>query len=120
MTHNYDFSSGHLVVMRALGNHLANSVWEANTRGKMKPCPSSPREDKERWIRAKYEGKEFMHASGSSTPLLVDAVCRQDMRAVIQILANATPEIVNGTVAPRDMRTPLHLACAMGHLALGK
>jgi hypothetical protein len=60
-----------------------------------------------------------MHATGSSTPLLVDAVCRQDMRAVIQILANSTPEIVNGTVAPRDMRTPLHLACAMGHLALG-
>jgi len=106
--------------MRGLGNHIANSVWEANTRGRQKPGPTSSREEKERWIRAKYEGKEFMHAAGSSTPLLVDAVCRQDMRAVILILANATPEIVNGTVAPRDMRTPLHLACAMGHLALGK
>ncbi|XP_059489872.1 centaurin-gamma-1A isoform X2 [Neocloeon triangulifer] len=113
-----EWPPGHLSVMRALGNHLVNSVWEANTRGRQKPGPSSSREEKERWIRAKYEGKEFMHPTIASTPLLVDALCRQDMRAVILILANSTPEIVNGTVAPRDMRTPLHLACAMGHLAL--
>jgi Arf-GAP with GTPase, ANK repeat and PH domain-containing protein 1/3/4/5/6/9/11 len=106
--------------MMALGNYIANSVWEANTRGRQKPGPMSSREEKERWIRDKYENKEFLNAACSSTPLLVDAVCRQDMRAVVLILANATPEIVNGTVAPRDMRTPLHLACAMGHLALGK
>jgi Arf-GAP/GTPase/ANK repeat/PH domain-containing protein 1/3 len=85
----------------------------------LKPSPSSPREEKERWIRAKYETKEFINQTTTSTPLLVDAVCRCDMRAVILALAHATLDIVNGTVSPRDLRTPLHLACAMGHLPLG-
>lgn len=48
--------------MLAIGNSLANSVWEAmSSRGPItKPTPTSSREDKERWIRLKYEAKEFM------------------------------------------------------------
>ena len=47
-------------VMLAIGNSLANSIWEARTQPKAKPTPSSPREEKERWIRAKYLNKQFL------------------------------------------------------------
>lgn len=56
-------------VMMALGNEVGNSVWEANLRGQTKPNPRSSREDKERWIRAKYEAKEFVATPQSGIPL---------------------------------------------------
>ena len=67
----YDFScrSGPVSVMMALGNEVGNHVWEANLRGQSKPNPRSSREDKERWIRAKYEGKEFVALPQSNIPL---------------------------------------------------
>lgn len=55
--------------MMALGNEVGNSIWEANLRGQTKPNPRSSREDKERWIRAKYEAKEFLAAPQSGIPL---------------------------------------------------
>lgn len=55
--------------MMALGNEVGNHVWEANLRGQTKPNPRSSREDKERWIRAKYEGKEFLAHPQSNVPL---------------------------------------------------
>lgn len=55
--------------MMALGNEVGNSVWEANLRGQTKPNPRSSREDKERWIRAKYEAKEFLAPIQSGIPL---------------------------------------------------
>lgn len=56
------FRPGHISVMLAIGNSLANSVWEAmSSRGTItKPAPTSPREEKEKWIRMKYEG-EFVN-----------------------------------------------------------
>lgn len=61
--------SGPVSVMMALGNEVGNSVWEANLRGQTKPNPRSSREDKERWIRAKYEAKEFLANPLASIPL---------------------------------------------------
>lgn len=55
--------------MMALGNEVGNNVWEANLRGQTKPNPRSSREDKERWIRAKYEAKEFLANPLASIPL---------------------------------------------------
>lgn len=55
--------------MMSLGNEVGNSVWEAHTRGQAKPNPRSSREDKERWIRAKYEAKEFIAMPQSGIPL---------------------------------------------------
>lgn len=72
---------GHLSVMLAIGNSLANSVWESNTRQRQKPKPNSSREEKEAWIRSKYELKEFLPPSGglsNATPgqQLIEAVIR--------------------------------------------
>ncbi|XP_020600611.1 arf-GAP with GTPase, ANK repeat and PH domain-containing protein 11-like [Orbicella faveolata] len=47
-------------VISAIGNTLANSVWEGKLQNRTKPTPSSSREEKEKWVRAKYEGKEFL------------------------------------------------------------
>ncbi len=62
--------------MLAIGNSLANSVWEAMS-SITKPTPTSTREDKERWIRLKYEAKEFLPPCNSLIPIdqqIIDAV----------------------------------------------
>ena len=117
--------------MLSMGNQLANSVWEAriganssSSTSIAKPSPSSSREDKECWIRMKYEAKEFLAPISRSTPLgqqLADAVRRGDMKQLALVLAHAGPEHVNATLGPpRDFRTPLHLACAMGNLSIAQ
>ncbi|XP_063906737.1 centaurin-gamma-1A isoform X2 [Zophobas morio] len=118
-----EWPAGHLSVMLAIGNTLANSVWECRIQGRTKPTPTSSREEKERWIRAKYESKEFLPPSNNTMPIgqqLVDAVCSSNMKAIIHVLAVANTDQVNSTVAARDLRTPLHLACAMGNLAVAQ
>lgn len=76
-----EWPPGHLAVMLSIGNSTANSVWENNTRGQVKPgkkmfaqtldkfnlqrfvsltVPTSSREEKELWIHRKYETKEFL------------------------------------------------------------
>uniref|UniRef100_A0A0P6EXW1 Arf-GAP with GTPase, ANK repeat and PH domain-containing protein n=2 Tax=Daphnia magna TaxID=35525 RepID=A0A0P6EXW1_9CRUS len=115
-----EWPPGHIAVMLGLGNTLSNSIWEARIRG-VKPGPQSSRDDKERWIRAKYEHKEFLalpSSSGSLGQQLIDAVCRSDLKTVALLLARAGPEDVNCSVAVRDLRTPLHLAATLGNLAL--
>lgn len=109
--------------MLAIGNSLANSVWECQTQNRTKPGPTSSREDRERWIRAKYENKEFLPPPNNTMPLgqqLIDSVCSSNMKAIIHVLARANVQEVNTTVGPRDLRTPLHLACAMGNLAVAQ
>ena len=56
-----EWASGPLSVMMALGNETGKSIWEARCcPSQGKPNPRSSREDKECWIRAKYENKEFI------------------------------------------------------------
>ena len=73
-----EWPPGHLAVMSALGNALANNIWEHNFKGP-KPEPTSSQEDKERFIMAKYNNKEFLApfppGLGTSASL-VDAICR--------------------------------------------
>ncbi|XP_039951900.1 centaurin-gamma-1A isoform X1 [Bactrocera tryoni] len=120
-----DWPAGHLSVMLAIGNSLANSVWEANTRQRTKPRPNSTREEKEAWIRSKYESKEFLAQSNANTNTtpgqqLIEAVIRSDIKSIVLILATANSEVTNANVSPRDVRTPLLLACAIGNLAIAQ
>lgn len=65
--------------MLSIGNKMSNSVYEANTGGTVKPNPQSTREEKESWIRRKYEMKEFIPHIDHSIPnarLLIEAVVR--------------------------------------------
>nr|CAH7721957.1 unnamed protein product [Callosobruchus chinensis] len=109
--------------MLAIGNSLANSVWECQTQNRAKPAPTSSREEKERWIRAKYESKEFLPPPNNTMLLgqqLIDAVCASNVKGIVNVLARANAQEVNTTVGTRDLRTPLHLACAMGNLAVAQ
>lgn len=117
-----EWPPGHLSVMLAIGNSLANSVWEANVpRGRAKPGPGSTREEKEAWIRSKYEAKEFIQSPPQASNVaqqLTEAIFRPDMRSIILLLAHATPEQINTPLNARDLRTPLHVACGVGNLAI--
>ncbi|XP_031632151.1 centaurin-gamma-1A [Contarinia nasturtii] len=111
----------HLSVMLSIGNALSNSVYEANTRNFVKPNPQSIREEKESWIRRKYEAKEFVPDIDHSIPsgrLLIEAVVRSDIRSVIITLLHIGEADVNSTVSECDLRRAIHLASAMGNLPL--
>ncbi|ELT98958.1 hypothetical protein CAPTEDRAFT_219196 [Capitella teleta] len=112
---------GELVqVMTCIGNHVANSIWECNTKGRPKPTPSSPRDDKERYIRAKYERKEFLPALPYlDVPIpqqLIDAIARQDVHSTILVLAYCIPEYINAPYSQNDTRTAVHIASALGNV----
>ncbi|XP_010289769.1 PREDICTED: arf-GAP with GTPase, ANK repeat and PH domain-containing protein 3-like [Phaethon lepturus] len=115
-----DWPSELLMVMTAIGNALANAVWEGAVEGYPKPTPESGREEKERWIRAKYEQKLFLAPlPQSDIPLgqqLLRAVVEDDLRLVVTLLAHGTKEEVNETYGDGDGRTALHLSCAMANV----
>ncbi|XP_077927614.1 arf-GAP with GTPase, ANK repeat and PH domain-containing protein 1 isoform X1 [Halichoerus grypus] len=111
-------------VMSSIGNELANSVWEESSQGRTKPSLDSTREEKERWIRAKYEQKLFL-APLPCTELslgqhLLRATADEDLRAVILLLAHGSREEVNETCGEGDGRTALHLACRKGNVVLAQ
>ncbi|XP_043365777.1 arf-GAP with GTPase, ANK repeat and PH domain-containing protein 3 isoform X2 [Dermochelys coriacea] len=109
-----------IMVMTAIGNALANAVWEGAVEGYQKPGPENTREEKERWIRAKYEQKLFLAAlPHSDVPLgqqLLRAVVEDDVRLVVTLLAHGTKEEVNETYGDGDGRTALHLSSAMANV----
>ncbi|KAM6464541.1 arf-GAP with GTPase, ANK repeat and PH domain-containing protein 1 isoform 2-T2 [Liasis olivaceus] len=109
-------------VMSSIGNELANSVWEENTQGRAKPAPDSTREEKEQWIRAKYEQKLFLAPLQcldlSLGQHLLRATAEEDLRTVILLLAHGTREEVNETCGEGDGRSALHLACRKGNVVL--
>ncbi|KAM4836428.1 arf-GAP with GTPase, ANK repeat and PH domain-containing protein 1 isoform 4-T4 [Thomomys bottae] len=111
-------------VMSSVGNELANSVWEDSGQGRTKPSLDSTREEKERWIRAKYEQKLFL-APLPCTELslgqhLLRATADEDLRTVILLLAHGSREEVNETCGEGDGRTALHLACRKGNVVLAQ
>ncbi|XP_049426004.1 arf-GAP with GTPase, ANK repeat and PH domain-containing protein 1 isoform X2 [Epinephelus fuscoguttatus] len=109
-------------VMSAIGNELANSVWEANTQGRLKPAPDASREERERWIRAKYEQRLFL-ASLPGTDLslgqqLLRATAEEDLRSVVLLLAHGSRQQVNETCGEGDGRNALHLASRKGNVVI--
>ncbi|XP_031418980.1 arf-GAP with GTPase, ANK repeat and PH domain-containing protein 3 isoform X2 [Clupea harengus] len=110
------------MVMAAIGNAMANSVWEGALEDYTKPGSDTTREEKERWIRAKYEQKVFLVGlPQSDMPLgqqLLRAVVEDDLRLVVLLLAHGTKEEVNETYGDGDGRTALHLSCAMANVVI--
>ncbi|XP_075904657.1 arf-GAP with GTPase, ANK repeat and PH domain-containing protein 1-like [Nelusetta ayraudi] len=113
-----------LKVMTAIGNELANSVWEANTQGRAKPGPDASREERERWIRAKYEQRLFLAplpSGGADLSLgqqLLRAAAEEDLRAVVLLLAHGGRQQVNETCGEGDGRNALHLASRKGNVVV--
>lgn len=82
----------------------------------------SLREEKERWIRAKYEQKLFLSPPPcSNVPLgqqLLRATAEENLWTVILLLAHGSKDEVNETYGEGDGRTALHLACRKGNVVL--
>ncbi|KAL0966220.1 hypothetical protein UPYG_G00292480 [Umbra pygmaea] len=110
------------LVMTAVGNAMANSVWEGALEGYSKVGADSTREERERWIRAKYDQKLFLvDLPQSDVPLgqqLLRAVVEDDLRLVVLLLAHGTKEEVNETYGDGDGRNALHLSCAMANVVI--
>uniref|UniRef100_A0A1A8JGK7 ArfGAP with GTPase domain, ankyrin repeat and PH domain 2 n=1 Tax=Nothobranchius kuhntae TaxID=321403 RepID=A0A1A8JGK7_NOTKU len=117
-------------VLAAIGNHMANSIWESCTQGRTKPTPNATREERESWIRAKYEQRAFVAplqpASGTklsdeSMPVwLLSAVTERDLPRLLLLLAHSTKEQINTQPIGSSSlsRTALHAACQLGDVVM--
>lgn len=110
------------LVLTAIGNDTANRVWESDTRGRAKPTRDSSREERESWIRAKYEQLLFLAPLGTTEePLgrqLWAAVQAQDVAAVLLLLAHARHGPLDTSVEDPQLRSPLHLAAELSHVVI--
>ncbi|XP_056418577.1 arf-GAP with GTPase, ANK repeat and PH domain-containing protein 2 isoform X2 [Hyla sarda] len=110
------------LVLTSIGNEMANSIWEMTTQGRTKPNPDSPREERESWIRAKYEQRLFLAPLKSPGITLVKqlfkAVQDKNLTSVLLLLAHINKEQINSATGDRDRRTALHLACELSHVVI--
>ncbi|KAL4228483.1 Arf-GAP with GTPase [Mactra antiquata] len=107
-------------VMTSIGNTVANSVWEFNLKGRVKPSPTANRNEKEQWIRSKYDSKEFLppppYVDIPLNQQLIDALVREDIRNIVLILGHANPDDITAPYSKDDGRTALHIAAALGNV----
>ncbi|XP_056280116.1 arf-GAP with GTPase, ANK repeat and PH domain-containing protein 2 isoform X5 [Pseudoliparis swirei] len=113
-------------VLAAIGNHMANNIWESCTQGRTKPTPTATREERESWIRAKYEQRAFVPplqpSPGPQLPddgmpvWMLSAVTERDLPRLLLLLAHSTKERINAPLTG-DTSPPhsaLHAACQLG------
>lgn len=83
-------------------------------------CPL--REERERWIRAKYEQRLFLASLPCSElslgQQLLRSTAEEDLRAVVLLLAHGNRQQVNETCGEADGRNALHLACRKGNVVI--
>ncbi|XP_077185081.1 arf-GAP with GTPase, ANK repeat and PH domain-containing protein 2 isoform X2 [Paroedura picta] len=110
------------LVLTSIGNETANSVWEKCTQGRRKPTCESSREERESWIRAKYEQRLFLAPLPTSElPLgcqLFQAVLDQDLSSVLLLLAHSSKEQINTPTGDKDRRSALHVACDLANVVI--
>uniref|UniRef100_A0A668TQ84 Small monomeric GTPase n=1 Tax=Oreochromis aureus TaxID=47969 RepID=A0A668TQ84_OREAU len=116
------------LVLSAIGNHMVNSIWEARTMGHRKPAPDATREERESWIRAKYEQKLFVAPLPPPTPSegpditlsgrLLLAVMEHNLPKLLLLLAHCTKEDINAPLTLRLPASPLHAACQQADVVM--
>ncbi|XP_068450471.1 arf-GAP with GTPase, ANK repeat and PH domain-containing protein 1-like [Clinocottus analis] len=97
------------LVLSAIGNYMVNSIWEARTLGSRKPAPDATREERESWIRAKYEQKLFVAPLPPPSPgegpditlsgRLLLAVMEHNLPKLLLLLAHCTKEDINAPLS---------------------
>uniref|UniRef100_A0A8C6S8P4 ArfGAP with GTPase domain, ankyrin repeat and PH domain 2 n=1 Tax=Neogobius melanostomus TaxID=47308 RepID=A0A8C6S8P4_9GOBI len=102
-------------VLAAIGNHTANSIWESCTQGRAKPAPNATREERESWIRAKYEQRSLPEEG--LPHWLLSAVTERDLPRLLLLLAHSNKEQINPP-GPGVCRTALHAACSLGDVVM--
>ncbi|XP_061543357.1 arf-GAP with GTPase, ANK repeat and PH domain-containing protein 1-like isoform X2 [Phycodurus eques] len=126
------------LVLSAIGNHMVNCIWEARTMGHRKPPPDATREERESWIRAKYEQKLFVAPLPPPTPnegpditlsgRLLLAAMEHNLPKLLLFLAHCTKEDINGPasmalssrslLALRLPGSALHAACQQADVVM--
>ncbi|XP_043978327.1 arf-GAP with GTPase, ANK repeat and PH domain-containing protein 1-like [Gambusia affinis] len=126
------------LVLGAIGNHMVNNIWEARTMGHRKPAPDATREERESWIRAKYEQKLFVAPLPPPTPSegpdismsgrLLLAVMERNLPKLLLLLAHCTKEDINAPpflslpsrslLALRLPGSALHAACQQADVVM--
>ncbi|XP_019736968.1 arf-GAP with GTPase, ANK repeat and PH domain-containing protein 1-like isoform X2 [Hippocampus comes] len=126
------------LVLSAIGNHMVNCIWEACTMGHRKPPPDATREERESWIRAKYEQKLFVAPLPPPTPnegpditlsgRLLLAAMEHNLPKLLLLLAHCTKEDMNGPpsmalssrslLALRLPGSALHAACQQANVVM--
>ncbi|KAM3877591.1 arf-GAP with GTPase, ANK repeat and PH domain-containing protein 1-like [Diretmus argenteus] len=126
------------LVLSAIGNHMANCIWEGRTLGHYKPTPDATREERESWIRAKYEQRLFVALLPPPTPSegsditlsgrLLLAVMEHNLPKLLLLLAHCTKEDINTPVslavtsmsplAPWLPSSALHAACQQADIVM--
>lgn len=88
------------------------------------------REERESWIRAKYEQRAFVPAlqpppgapppEGGMPAWLLSAVTERDLPRLLLLLAHSTKEQINRQPAGPELppRTALHAACQLGDVVM--
>lgn len=109
--------------MLGLGNTAANQIWEHSLNGKTKPTPTSSYEEKERFIRAKYEAKEFLAPlKDGDTPLeqqIIETITQMNIKQLAHVLAHMSRQNLSfGNSNREKTKTPLHLAASKGCLEI--
>ncbi|KAJ7999269.1 hypothetical protein DPEC_G00213680 [Dallia pectoralis] len=117
------------LVLEAIGNHLANCIWEGRTLGRRKPAPDATRDERESWIRAKYEQRLFVAPLATPSPTqgsgvntmsahLLAAVKQRDLPRLLLLLAHSTKEDINAPL-PAGVHLSLHSPAASPSSPLG-
>ncbi|XP_059924231.1 arf-GAP with GTPase, ANK repeat and PH domain-containing protein 1-like isoform X3 [Gadus macrocephalus] len=127
------------LVLGAIGNHLANSIWEGRTFGRHKPLPDASREERESWVRAKYEQRLFVAALPPPSPSegpgitlsgrLILAVLEGNLPRLLLLLAHCTKEDISAPpvclalsscspLLARLPASPLHAACQQADVVM--
>lgn len=86
------------------------------------------REERETWIRAKYEQRVFVaplptqadETQGSMSDWLLSAVVERDLPRLLLLLAHSNKELINAPLAKASPqpRTAIHAACQLGDVVM--
>ncbi|TRY96108.1 hypothetical protein DNTS_015577 [Danionella cerebrum] len=121
-----DWPSELTKVLSAIGNYMANSIWETCTQGCQKLTPEATREQRESWIRAKYEQRAFVTplpvqcTEDTMSTWLLKSVIDRDLPRLLLLLAHSSKEVMNLPpvgVGPQH-HSALHAACQLGDVVM--
>lgn len=82
--HTHTHSPELISVMLSIGNKTARTIWESR-RPRYRPSPASPREERERFIKAKYIDKEFLADLSHSNRSLAEVRAVQPYSSALDV-----------------------------------